>query len=303
MKATGKLVAMALAMFVSGQLMIMLTGCSTIGNWFGANATNYVDDVIGLITNNIDAIKTTGTARRAVIGYCRSVDPAAYGGWPGDLPDTDVDGETVAQMCRDAGFAPGEIVVLTNQAATAANFERAIKDACAVLGSNDLLAVFFSGHGGQVADPLDPSEEDGMSETLCLYDGQYVDNRFGTLLRQMPAHLRLWFCTDTCNSGSNYRNLPPAQRPKLVLRGFVPRTDEGTVQVIHWGGCADGESSQSTGSGGTFTTAIVDASDPAGTWKSYPPKIKAAMKGSGQVPYFGEYGPVSDYFRNSLFLR
>ena len=91
-----------------------------------------------------------------------------------------------------------------------------------------MLVLYVSGHGGQVDDG-DTTEADGLSETLCLWDGEMTDTYLAGLLAQIPAGVRLFFVTDTCNSGTNYRRrrrldkaVPAAFRAGLIHFGGAP---------------------------------------------------------------------------------
>ncbi|HUU99052.1 MAG TPA: caspase family protein, partial [Phycisphaerae bacterium] len=129
------------------------------------------------------------------------VDPAAYGGWDGDCPGADWDVNAVAGWCH-AGLFDG-VTALVNEFAQPAYLKPAFREAANSLVRDDLLVLFFSGHGGRRPD-LDGDEDDGYDETLVLWDGQLVDDVIASYLRQVPAGVRIWFFTDSCHSGTNY---------------------------------------------------------------------------------------------------
>ena len=192
-------------------------------------------------------------ARRAAAVICglTRVDPKAYGGWSGDCPGCDVDAQAFAVACQSEGI-PYEM--LLNEKASYPLVLAAAKRAIDQLNAGDLLIPYISGHGGQTAAAGDASETDGKSETICLYDGQLVDDKVWELLQKAKAKgVRVWMITDTCNSGSNYRS------PHNYTRALKSRLSPSDPQLLHWGGCADGKSSFGSAQGGTFTTALVDS--------------------------------------------
>ena len=225
--------------------------------------------------------------RSAVVCGLTLVDPDAYGGWMGACPGTDVDAQVIAQLCRERGLAVNE---MHNEAVTRKGFLDACKAATKDMPGGSLFVLYVSGHGGQMTD-ASGDEEDGLDETLCLWDGEMSDDVLAELWQDIPQNIRVLYITDTCNSGTNYR-----YRPRTLA---IPRNFKG--QLIHYGGSADGKNSFGGPQGGTFTTALIDAWDQANTYKTWFTKAAALMP-TDQVPYYAEYGNVADAFRNAPAL-
>lgn len=248
------------------------TGCTTVGN------------AVSTITPVIPGMAT------AVVVSLTKVNPNAYGGWDGDCPGCDIDGARVAQKCREFGYS--SVVTLTNQQATSFRFLAQCSLAALALkpladkGEKPLLLIYVSGHGGQVPN-LTGTEADGQDETLCLWDGQLVDDLLWQALLKVPKGVRVAFITDTCNSGTNYK------APKSYMREFRARASrkaqgEVVCDFLHIGGCADGMSSYgSAQKGGELTYALFEASGgPQGkTWKEWFYSAKEKMP-RNQVPVF-----------------
>lgn len=195
-------------------------------------------------------------ARAVVCGLAR-VDPAAYRGWKGDCPGSDVDAQVFAAACESNGVG---YELLLNAGCTAANIERAARAATARMAPGGVLILYLSGHGGQQAASGPEPEADGKDETLCLWDGPLTDNAVWRLLCQVPPGIRIWMVTDTCHSGTNYRGVHDyAGSIKARFGGDVNLYSTYGPWLLHWGGCADGQYSYGTAQGGTFTTALVDA--------------------------------------------
>lgn len=241
------------------------------------------------VTNAVSQITPVMPGKAvAVVVSLTKVNPNAYNGWTGECPGCDIDGARVAQSCREYGYT--SVVVLTNEQATAFRFLSQCALAATALkpladkGEKPLLLIYVSGHGGQVPN-LTGTEEDGKDETLCLWDGQLVDDLLWQALMKVPKGVRVAFITDTCNSGTNYK------APRSYVKAFRARStrkaNEGLqCDFLHIGGCADGFSSYgSAEKGGELTYALfVGSGGPSGnTWGSWFEKAKAKMP-RNQVP-------------------
>ncbi len=218
----------------------------------------------------------------AIIVSLTKVDPNMYGGWNGDCPGCDIDGQRMVKASRDAGIS--RIVTLTNSQATTFRFLSQCALAAVALkpsaekGKRPLLLIYVSGHGGQVAN-TDGTETDGQDETLCLWDGQLVDDLMWNALVKIAKGVRVVIITDTCNSGTNYKSPRPYTN---IMRARSTRSKGATMQcdLLHIGGCADGMSSYgSAGKGGELTYALaVSSGGPNGkTWKGWYESAKGKM--------------------------
>ncbi len=250
-----------------------------------------------------DCSRTNLVKTAAVIVSLTEVDPKAYNGWEGDCPGTDIDAAVFTDMCVQFGIP---YVKLTNDKATVSGAISAA-EAMARRLDGGLLILFFSGHGGQVYAAA-TGESDGLDETMCLWDGQLRDDHVWSLLVRLPKNVRVWMVTDCCNSGTNYRKPDFAkaiarrarERGKLrVARGLARRAADEEPNLLHWGGCGDGESSFGDDTGGVFTSALVDTFDPRRTYREWFAAAKKRMP-RNQTPTVGETG-VS--FQDTLIFR
>jgi hypothetical protein len=219
-----------------------------------------------------------GVTRRAVVAGLARLDPQAWGGWDGACPGADVDAWVLGSLCRERGIAT---TVLQDAEATRGNVLAAGRRAAAGMRAGDLLVLVYSGHGGQRQD-VSGDEADGRDETICLWDGEWTDDQIGALLADVPAGVRVLFITDSCNSGTNYRERRSYRR---AVRGFAG-------ELIHFGGCADGESSIGTEQGGWFTTALIDGFAPGRSYREWFDAAVAAMPRGirRQVPTWEVFG-------------
>ncbi len=127
-----------------------------------------------------------------------NVDASLYNGWSGKLNACEADARAMATLAKKAGF---ETKVILTDEATSANVTAAISDASKELGSDDILFLTYSGHGGQVPD-TNGEEPDGMDETWVLYDRQLIDDELYSMWFQFQPGTRILVLSDSCHSGS-----------------------------------------------------------------------------------------------------
>ena len=97
---------------------------------------------------------------------------------------------------------PENVVLLINTEATTWNLLAALDDLEGA-DENDLLFLFFSGHGGRVPDDQPGEEADGYDEVLYLYDNAYVsDDALERYLANVPMR-RIAVMIDSCFSGGH----------------------------------------------------------------------------------------------------
>ncbi|MFT5681535.1 MAG: hypothetical protein ACI8RZ_002441 [Myxococcota bacterium] len=122
-------------------------------------------------------------------------------GGPGDLDFTAQDASQLYDGMQRVGMDPSNGYLLTDSDATRANVLSAIAEAGAAMNDNDLLMVFYSGHGGRVeSTSFQAADPDGFDETLALYDGQITDDEVDAAFDGIE-HGRVLFVLDSCFSG------------------------------------------------------------------------------------------------------
>ncbi|MEJ6007363.1 caspase family protein [Paucibacter sp. AS339] len=156
-----------------------------------------------------------------------AVNPAAYGGWDGPLAACEFDANDMAALAKSQGIKP--TVLLTKKGTRAATLA-AMRSAAKTLKAGDLFLLTYSGHGGQVGD-VNGDEPDHKDETLCLYDGQLIDDELYFELNRFAAGVRVLVLSDSCHSGTVTRDLPPpppppGQRVKLMPAEVARRVYE-----------------------------------------------------------------------------
>lgn len=156
------------------------------------------------------------------------VNPAHYAGWDGLLKACEFDAKDMAMIAKAQGMKP--TTLLTKQA-TRAKVLAALRAAAKALKKGDLFFLSFSGHGGQVPDVDGAADEiDGRDETLCLYDGQLLDDELYLEFSHFADGVRILMLSDSCHSGTVAKAGPPSAfaatsgpRPKLMPRPIADR--------------------------------------------------------------------------------
>ena len=97
------------------------------------------------------------------------------------------------------------ITFLLNADATSWNFDAALDDLDGA-DEDDLLFIFFSGHGGRIPDDNPGEEADGYDEVLYLYDSAWIsDDALERYLAHVPMR-RIVVMVDSCFSGGQLGN-------------------------------------------------------------------------------------------------
>ena len=132
-----------------------------------------------------------------------TVSSSYYGSGVRDLYPCENDAVNYWEICREKGFS--EQHLLLSKSATLANFESVFAGCISGLEEDDLLVFTFSGHGSRKKD-LNGDEEDDWDETLCFYDGEFLDDQFQGYYEMIPKGARVLFIIDSCYSGTSFRD-------------------------------------------------------------------------------------------------
>lgn len=226
------------------------------------------------------------------------VDPAAYDGWDGSCPGCDRDAARVATLAHDRGFEG--VCALVDACVDHHYVVPAFEAAAERLVADDLLLLYYSGHGGQQAD-ADGDEYDRHDETLCWYRGEVIDDQIAGYLRRLPAGVRVLLVSDSCNSGTQFKGRSDRKHSTPVKLG--PAAVDGFAgSLVSFGGCADGRSSYGSDQGGAFTIALVDVLKKARKPISYADWFARAAKRMPryQTPVLQTWGDPSFLDREAL---
>lgn len=116
------------------------------------------------------------------------------------------DATHLAQAFRQRRLQAAEDqIVLTDKHATMANFTEAMERTAERAGPDDVVVIFFSGHGG-ILNAIGDDELDGTDETLVFVDHQMRDNDFAELVDLFEVNT-VMVAIDACQSGGFARDI------------------------------------------------------------------------------------------------
>lgn len=150
----------------------------------------------------IKPVGTTGQGYALLIGVSDYQDP--------NIPDLDYTKNDVillgSALIGHVGFQPDRVIPLLDQAATKQAIENEISRVAEYAGANDLVVIYFSGHGSYGSD-LDGDETDGTDEYILPWDTVYgklytaiPDDLFGYWVRRIRSK-KILLAFDSCYSG------------------------------------------------------------------------------------------------------
>ena len=148
-----------------------------------------------------------------------------------DLELTDDDAIRVREaLLSGAGMQEENAITLLNEDATIANFSNGIERIAEQADSDDIVVIFYSGHGNRIAraDGADRQDPDGLDETLELYDGSLIDDDLGDMLNSIQAGTVL-VVLDSCFSGGFAKEIVSA--PGRM--GLFSSEEDVTSQVAY----------------------------------------------------------------------
>ncbi|MEV5054363.1 caspase family protein [Arthrobacter sp. LAR12-1-1.1] len=252
------------------------------------------------------------------------VNPRFYSGWHGSLRACESDARDMESIAAAQGF---RTIRLTTKQCTRKALGELFSTAAQELVAGDIFLFTFSGHGGQLRD-LNSEEKDALDETLCLYDGQWLDDETRAALRGFRRGVRVLFITDCCNSGTTSRAPMARARmaPGIKSRGMPTWVAERTyasrkafyngklskarqqleeplrATFIGLGGSVDGETAADGVSNGRFTAALKSVwrnGTFKGGYESFFSQIQNALVPSQTPSYQGE-GPRRRAFESQI---
>jgi hypothetical protein len=126
-----------------------------------------------------------------------------YGGRANNLAYTAEDAIRVRDaLLRGGGMREQDGILLTDAQATVGSIQGAIRQVAAQAGPDDTFVFFYSGHGGRIprAGGHQPTDPDGLDETLEFYDAGMTDDDFEAVLSEVNAG-KIIIVLDACFSG------------------------------------------------------------------------------------------------------
>jgi hypothetical protein len=133
-----------------------------------------------------------------------AVDPNHYEGWIGHLVACEADAKDMATVLKGRGF---QVTFLLTKQATRDAVLQHITEIARTAKPGNIFVYTNPSHGGQLPDQ-GGEEDDGLDETVCMYDGQIVDDELYAVLGRVSAGVRVLMLSDSGHSGSAARGAP-----------------------------------------------------------------------------------------------
>ncbi|WP_170157449.1 caspase family protein [Roseimicrobium gellanilyticum] len=167
----------------------------------------------------------TGKAVALAVGV-NKVAPGPYNGGLKLLKNCVHDAKAMAGIAKARGFTA---TTLLDGQATRAAVRKQILSYAGSLKSGDIFVFSYAGHGSQAPDKNNDGEDDGLDETLCLYDGQMLDDELAEMWTHFAKGVRIAVYFDSCHSGTGLKNFDPGQ-PASPASGELTRTVPWSIQ-------------------------------------------------------------------------
>lgn len=139
--------------------------------------------------------------------YPIDADDPEGSGWEGPLLACERDAKDMQKIADSQGF---QSRLLLTKEATSKSVTKELRRAAKELSAGDSFFLTYSGHGGMVPD-ISGDELDGVDETWCLFDRQFIDDELASLYAEFKAGVNIYVLSDSCHSGTVTRALPRAE--------------------------------------------------------------------------------------------
>lgn len=253
------------------------------------------------------------------------VSPEAYGGWDGPLIACENDAICMSRVITATG---GHVCrVLLTEDARRENLLGELAELAQKAQPGDLAVVTNSSHGGQIPD-YDGNEADGWDETICMFDGEVIDDELEAAWARFRPGVRIMFVSDSCHSGTMVRLAPtseaaaPEHRARSVPFHITSRiiTDHDSVlrarksavrgrakiraSVLSYGACQDNQVAYDGRENGAFTGALLSAvtAHPRDCYGRIIARVRRALP-PHQSPKYGWTGARDETFESSPAFR
>lgn len=257
-----------------------------------------------------------------------------YGDNLGALDFCVSDAEAMQALAKDQGF---DTTLLTDGAASRDALMSALSEAAKTLQAGDIMMISYAGHGGQLPDfnqdEMGGPDMDRLDETLCLYDGQFVDDELFALWSQFREGVRLVAVFDSCHSGTvvrapaSLRPAPEVKARRMSLAGAsrvfrqnedfyrsLPAASPGPdpsiinreldypikASLLQLSACQSNQLAIETLGHGLFTEALLETYAIAPSRYGYKPFMDriAARMPADQTPKYWQLGPRNRPFED-----
>ena len=260
-----------------------------------------------------------GDARAILIGL-NAVNPMYYNGWSGQLRGCENDVVSIEKIVKANGFKSVSRYLTSSAMIRPVLSE--IKRLIAESQDNDLLLIYYSGHGGQTKD-LNRDEADLMDETWCLYDGQLLDDTIYATLSTCKKKVNFVVMSDSCHSGTVMKAsfVEDCKKDDCVYK-FAPssacmdiddfegqrqnkgfKSEMSDINALMIAACQDNQLSQDGAKNGLFTGTLASVINERPS-ASYEEAIRLVVRRMpvSQTPMLTIYGDAKELSKRE-FLR
>lgn len=179
------------------------------------------------------AVRSAPAAIALHVGLNR-VDRGHYGTGLVDLDFCVNDSEAMRDIAKARGFDTQ--THLTDAAATRDAVIAACGEAAKALKAGDTFMLTYAGHGGQVkdfnGDEATGPDRDLLDETLCLYDGQMIDDELYKIWSDFAEGVRVLAVFDCCHAGSMLRAGPGRAATAAPVTGKARMMTPGVAAQV-----------------------------------------------------------------------
>lgn len=228
----------------------------------------------------VDDVKESTSNGLALCVGLNAVNPDFYEGWGGELNACENDARAMSHYLGNRGFHT--TLLLTKDATRDAVLSK-LADFAKLAKPGDIVVFTNSSHGGQVPD-YDGTEADGMDETICMYDGQIIDDELEKAWSLFQAGVRIVFVSDSCHSGTVARQMYTAHNQLLdhcdgsrampltvqtavaqnqglklqTIKALAREHSDVAASLLALGACQDNQTAMDGAINGAFTGALLD---------------------------------------------
>lgn len=206
-----------------------------------------------------------------------SVNPSAYGGWPGRLIACCADATDLAALFARAGFNSEAIF---DQDATFGRMQDELDAAACACTAGDWFILTYSGHGSQRDSSYSMSAQ---VESLCLYDRLLEDYWLRTYLSRFVAGVNVVLILDSCFSGGMDKAAARARvAPLWVTRGRAIPSQQPRLflpaNIALLSACDADETAEDGDRNGAYTETLLETvQGGAQTWQAWHTATLARM--------------------------
>lgn len=197
----------------------------------------------------------------------------------GSLDFVDKDISNIKFVLSKAGFENKNIKTLVGLQIFKAQIENALELLSQKAKKEDLVFIYFTGHGDQVEDK-NKDEPDSLDEALVLYNELLIDDEINVMLSKFKAGVKKVLMIDACHSGSTFKLIKSKREflKEVSNQNFEDEFTKSKKQIfsinncqierilpdenknkllVYLGASADDQQAKATEQGSYFTSAVT----------------------------------------------